>query len=91
MTDTTQATDAVLAALNLKELIARISKTQAETDKLVEEGRKYAAEQHKLAAEAQKLQRDHGLAPWTMSIAMVSAGAALAVAITALLKSTGVL
>lgn len=89
MTDINQT--GIVAELNLKELIARISKTQAETDKLLEEGRKFAAEQHKLVAETQKLQRDHILAPWTISIAMVSAGAALAVAITALLKSAGVL
>lgn len=91
MTETIQNTDAVLSELNLRELIGRISKTQAETDKLMEEGRKFVAEQHKLAAEAQKLQRDHGPAPWTMSITMVSVGAALAVAIIALLKSMGVL
>lgn len=91
MTDTTQSTTTALADLNIEELIARIRKTQAETDKLVEEGRKFAVEQHKLTAEAQKLQRDHGLAPWSMTIALVSAGAALAVAITALLKSAGVL
>lgn len=84
-------TDLPAPDLQTQELLTRIRRTQVETDKLAEETRKFVAEQHKLMAEAQKLNRDRGLAPWGITVSVLSAGAALAVAIVSLLKSMGIL
>lgn len=84
-------TDINAAELNHTETLARIRRTQVETDKLAEETRKFVAEQHKLMAEAAKLQRDRGLAPWALIVAIATATAGLFVATVSLLKSMGVL
>ncbi len=49
--------------LETQELVASIKRSQAETDKFVDEGRK-------LRAEAQKYDRDRVLAPWLASAAV---------------------
>lgn len=98
-------TDQATLDPNLKDILARIDRNQAETGKLNEETRKFveeqhklmaeklklAAEQEKLMAEASKLRRDHGLAPISTLVGVATGTAALVVAIVSLLKSMGVL
>lgn len=98
-------TDQTLLDVNLKDILARIDRNQAETGKLIQENQKFVAEQHKLieerlklvaeqeklSAEANKLKRDHGLAPISALVSIAGASAALVVAIVSLLKSMGVL
>jgi aspartate/methionine/tyrosine aminotransferase len=55
--------------LNLQEVIARIDRAQAETEKFV-------AEQRKLIAESLKLDRDRVIMPWQV-VTTLGAGAAL--------------
>ena len=52
----------------------------------IEEAEKFLAEQKKLMAEEAKLRKDTGLAPWTIAIQSLIAGAALMGAALALLK-----
>lgn len=85
-------------SIDMKEQLARIDRTQAETGKLIEETQKYMAEQHKLLAkqhklleEADKLRRDHGFAPYALALGAVGGTAGLVVAISAALKNLGIL
>jgi len=68
--------------LNLQELVARIERSQAETEK-------FAAEQRKLIAESQKFDRERGLMPWQIVVTALGAGAALFAAGAAFFKLLG--
>jgi hypothetical protein len=56
--------------LNLRDVLARIDRQQAESQKFI-------AEQRKLMAEAAKLERDRAILPWTVAATLLGAGAAL--------------
>jgi hypothetical protein len=64
-------------SLDLAEQVARVLRSNAETQKFVEEQSKLRAEQAKLQAEADKLVRDRMLAPWQIVATSVAATAAL--------------
>lgn len=64
-------------SLDLAEQVARVLRSNAETQKFVEEQGKLRAEQIKLQAEAEKLARDRMLAPWQIVATSVAATAAL--------------
>ncbi len=71
--------------INLRDVLARIDRQQAETQKFVAEERKLMAEQSKLTQEARKLdpehdklRRDRNLAPWLIA-ASLSGGVVAAV------------
>ncbi|SEP39566.1 hypothetical protein SAMN04487843_11520 [Methylobacterium sp. ap11] len=51
------------AALDIAEQVARVIRSNEETQKFIAEQRKLMAEQAKLQAEAAKLERDRVLAP----------------------------
>ncbi|OAS22460.1 hypothetical protein [Methylobacterium platani] len=65
------------ASLDIAEQVARVLRSNAETQKFVEEQRKLSAEMNKLMAEAAKLNRDRMLAPWQIVAASVAATSAL--------------
>ena len=65
------------ASLDMAEQIARVIRSNEETQKFVAEQRKLIAEQSKLMAETAKLERDRALAPWQIVAACMAAGAAL--------------
>lgn len=75
--------------LDLAEQVARVLRSNAETEKFVAEQRKLIAEQAKLDAEALKLSRDRTLAPISIAFAGFGAGAALVGAFVAALKLYG--
>lgn len=58
------------ASLDIAEQVARVIRSNEETQKFI-------AEQRKLIAEAAKLERDRALAPWQIVAASMAAGAAL--------------
>ena len=68
--------------LNLREQIARIDRT-------LDEAAKFRSERVKLDAEASKLNRDRLLAPLTLAVTSLGAGAAIFAAAQALLRMTG--
>ena len=68
--------------INLRELVARIDRAQAETEKFV-------AEQRKLIAEGAKLERDRAFLPWTVVATLLGAGAALFAAGAGFIKLIG--
>ncbi|WP_018261867.1 hypothetical protein [Methylobacterium sp. WSM2598] len=70
------------ASLDIAEQVARILRSQEETQK-------FAAEQRKLIAEASKLERDRMLAPWQIVMSSMAAGAALFGAGAAFIKLIG--
>lgn len=72
------------ASLDIAEQVARVIRSNEETQKFIAEQRKliaeqskFAAEQSKLMAETAKLERDRALAPWQIVAASMAAGAAL--------------
>lgn len=83
--------DASEQAARIDRMVQETHKLVAEQGKLLAEQGKLLTEQHKLAAEADKLRRDHGFAPITVSIALISSAATSVAAVFALLKSLGVL
>lgn len=60
-----------------EEILARIRRSNEETQKFIEESRKLAAEARKPHAEERKLGWDYQLAGWQLVIAGMTAGAAL--------------
>ncbi|KQT84438.1 hypothetical protein ASG59_03435 [Methylobacterium sp. Leaf466] len=89
--------------LDMAEQVARVLRSNAETEKFVAEQRKLMAEQAKLAAEADKLMaeriklatesdkllRDRALAPVSIGFAGMAAGAAIFGAAAAFMKLLG--
>ena len=65
---------------NIAEIVARIARRQAETEK-------FQAEQRKLIAESMRLDRDRSLAPWLAIAGLVGGIVAI---VTLLLCATGV-
>lgn len=65
------------ADLDIAEQVARVLRSNEETQKFVAEQKKLMAEQAKLQAEAAKLYRDRALAPWQIVATTVAATAAL--------------
>ncbi|TGE01666.1 hypothetical protein [Methylobacterium nonmethylotrophicum] len=63
--------------LDSAEQVARVLRSNEETQKFVAEQRKLMAEQATLQAEASKLARDRMLAPWQIVATSVAATAAL--------------
>ncbi len=70
--------------VEMQDLVARIKRSQAETDKFVEEGRKRRAESakvfdecYKLRAEAGKYQRERTTLAMTGGAAILGAGAVI--------------
>ncbi len=70
--------------LNLRDVLARIDRAQAETRKFVAEHDKLAAERSKLDAEAAKLRRERFLAPILAADAL---GGFIAAAVPLILRS----
>lgn len=83
------ADTAAPASLDLAEQVARVLRSNAETEKFVAEQRKLMAEQAKLQAEALKFNRDRFLAPVSIAFAGMAAGAAIFGAAAAFLKLIG--
>lgn len=77
------------APLDLAEQVARVLRSNAETEKFVAEQRKLMAEEAKLHAEASKLHRDRFLAPVSIAFAGMAAGAAIFGAAAAFMKILG--
>ena len=75
--------------LHEADILARIARQQAETDKFVEEGLKLMAESRKLSAEAGKLGRDRYLAPVIATASLVGAFAGTLVAAASLMHLLG--
>lgn len=63
--------------LDIAEQVARVLRSNEETQKFVAEQKKLMAEQAKLQAEAAKLDRDRALAPWQIAAGTAAASAAL--------------
>lgn len=68
--------------LDVAEQVARVLRSNAETQKFVEE-------QSKLRAEAAKLNRDRSLAVWQVAVSCLAAGAAIFGAGAAFIKLLG--
>jgi hypothetical protein len=73
-----------MTEIELQDIIARIKRAQAETDKFVDEGRKLRAEAgkfveegYKLRAEGGKLQRERTTLAMTSGAAILGAGAVI--------------
>ncbi len=64
------------AALDIAEQVARVLRSQEETQKFVSEQHKLMAEAAKLNAEEAKLRRDREVSIWQVMIAGMAAGAA---------------
>jgi hypothetical protein len=69
--------DTTSAELNFRDVLARIDRQQAETQKFVAEERKLIQEERKLTQEARKLdaehdklRRDRNLAPWLIGASL---------------------
>lgn len=75
-------------ALDIREQIARIDRTQAEMQKLNAETQKFVAEQSKLSAEAGKFNRDRYLAPILTAAAV---GGVVSAIVPTLLRAWGIL
>lgn len=69
-------------SLDIAEQVARVLRSNAETQKFIEE-------QAKLRAEADKMTRDRALAPWQIALSGMAAGAALFGAGAAFIKVFG--
>ncbi|MCJ2042802.1 hypothetical protein MKK55_28215 [Methylobacterium sp. J-059] len=69
-------------SLDIAEQVARVLRSNAETQKFIEE-------QAKLRAEADKLARERALAPWQIALSGMAAGAALFGAGAAFIKVLG--
>lgn len=69
-------------SLDIAEQVARVLRSNAETQKFIDE-------QSKLRAEAEKLARDRALAPWQIVLSSMAAGAALFGAGAAFIKVFG--
>ncbi|KQP53010.1 hypothetical protein [Methylobacterium sp. Leaf106] len=69
-------------SLDIAEQVARVLRSNAETQKFIDE-------QAKLRAEAEKLARDRALAPWQIVLSSMAAGAALFGAGAAFIKVFG--
>ncbi|AWB23016.1 hypothetical protein DA075_20625 [Methylobacterium currus] len=65
------------ASLDITEQVARVLRSNEETQKFIAEQRKLLAEQAEHQAEGSKLERDRALAPWQIIVASMAAGAAL--------------
>ncbi|UHC17377.1 hypothetical protein LRS73_05665 [Methylobacterium currus] len=65
------------ASLDITEQVARVLRSNEETQKFIAEQRKLLAEQAEHQAESSKLERDRALAPWQIIVASMAAGAAL--------------
>lgn len=76
-------------SLDIAEQVARVLRSNEETQKFVAEQKKLMAEQAKLDAEAGKLARDRALAPWQIVLSSMAAGAALFGAGAAFIKVFG--
>ena len=72
--------------LDIAEQVARVLRSNEETQKVVAEQRKLIAEQAKLQAETFKLGRDHTLAPWQIVATSVAATAVLIGGTAAIVK-----
>jgi len=65
--------------LDIQDIVARIARAPAETDKV-------AAEQRKLTAEADKLSRDRGLASWLPAFVILGSVGGLVAGVATLLR-----
>ena len=72
-----------------EDFLARVRRSNAETEKFIEEAFKLRAEEAKLRAEERKLGRDAIVAPITTFIAAISAMGALIISIVTLLRLHG--
>ncbi len=86
--------------IDIRAIIARIDRDQAETGKFAAEQRKLTAEQSKLtaeqnkfwaeqaklAAEAMKMQRDRFLSPWLVAVAIGGGLGGMVAGVTAILR-----
>lgn len=73
--------------INIRDILARIDRQQAETQKLMRELEKFVAEQHKLIAEGRKYNRDFWVVPFTIIGAII---AAIAARLPEILRAFGV-
>lgn len=73
--------------LDIAEQVARVLRSNEETQTFVAEQRKLIAEETKFRAEAAKLGRDRVLAPWQIVATSVAATAALIGGTAAVVKS----
>ncbi len=77
------------SARDLEDVLARMRRSNAETEKFIEEAFKLRAEEAKLRAEERKLGREAFIAPLAIFFTAVSATGALIISIVTLLKTHG--